>query len=116
LAAADLSLIAAEKLTDGVRAPSGIDLGAIKFVSKTVTDGGALMSGYQAIRGDTAAARALGRQDLAFTAFGEMFPVAAPFVSVPYAAGRFARGVYDAATTPTSVLDKLASSPPTKCP
>lgn len=117
LGAADSSLLAAERLTEGLKAPPNVDLNAVKFVGKSVTAVGVMLSVNQAIYGKTVDARNLGRQDLAFTAFGEAFPELAPFVSLPYAAGRVFRDLHEAAAEveASKIFDEAAKGP-SGCP
>jgi hypothetical protein len=72
-------------------------LKSIGFLGKLSTGAGVLIAGHEAIYGGTEEARNLGRQDLAFTGFGEAFPELAPFVTIPYAVGRAFRDFRQAA-------------------
>jgi hypothetical protein len=112
LGATDVSLSGAERLTEGMRAPRGVNLRAIGVLGKTVTGVGVFFSAYGAIYGETQEDRALGRQDVAFAALAEAWPASAPVVSIPYAAGRAFRDFREGleAAGP-SILDKAAQCP-----
>jgi hypothetical protein len=112
LGTVDVSLSGAERLTEGMRAPRGVNLRAIGALGKTVTGVGVFFSAYGALYGETQEERALGRQDLAFTALAEAWPASAPVVSIPYAAGRAFRDLREAVeASGPSILDRAAECP-----
>lgn len=96
LTLSDIGLQAADRFTENVNAPPGVDLGAIGFLGKGVTAVGLGISGYQAFKGPTIGAREQGAQDTAVNLFGLRYPAAAPFTAIPYDLGRMARELYDA--------------------
>jgi len=117
LGTADVSLSVAERLSENLKARPNVDLNAVKFVGKGVTTVGTILAAREAIYGKTQEARNLGRQDLAFTAFGEAFPEFAPFVTLPYGVGRVFRDLREAAAEvhASKLLDDAAIQP-SGCP
>jgi hypothetical protein len=86
-------------------------LNAIKFLGNAVSILGAGLSGYEAVYAETAQQRALARQDLAFASFGVVFSEAAPFVTLPYAAGRVVAELLEAVeASKPSILDQAEGS------
>ena len=96
LTISDIGLQAADRFTANIKAPPGVDLGAIGVVGKGVTALGLGMSLYQTFYGSTSQARAQGAQDTAVNGLGAVAPEVAPFTSIPYDLGRMARELYDA--------------------
>ena len=112
LGLADIAAFTSERLTHGMRVSPDVNLGALKAVGHGTMVVGAGIAGYQAVYGETQDKRNLGRQDLAFQAFGASFPEWAPFVTLPYMAGRVVRDVREAAeASKPSILDAAAGCP-----
>lgn len=96
LTLSDIGLQAADRFTENVKAPPGVDLGAIGVVGKGVTALGLGMSLYQSFYGSTSQARAQGAQDSAVNGLGAVAPELEPFTSIPYDLGAMARELYNA--------------------
>lgn len=96
LTLSDIGLQAADRFTENVKAPPGVNLGAIGVLGKGVTALGLGISLYQTFYGSTSQARGQGAQDTAVNGLGTVAPEVAPFTSIPYDLGRMARELYDA--------------------